>query len=223
MLVEIPHVLGHTQLEQVRTLLGQSTFRDGAASAETRAAAVKQNTELCGNEPHRQALDELVMGNLVRHPRYRAAALPRHVATPIYARYRSGQAYGPHIDNPLMGAPQTYRADIAITLFLNDPDSYTGGELVIDTELGEHSVKLQAGHAVIYPASFTHRVNVVSNGERLVAVTWVQSFVRDSSHRRVLFELSQTREELRKAKAPEASLDRLDAVYANLIRLWAET
>ena len=222
MLVEIRHVLGRAELEQVQALLDQCRFADGKTSAETHAAAVKQNCEVSRDDPHRQALDEIVMGHLVRHPMYRSAALPRHVAAPVYARYRTGQAYGWHIDNPLMGVPQPYRSDIAVTLFLSDPDSYSGGELVVDAEFGERSVKLEAGDAVLYPASSTHRVNAVSSGERLVAVTWVQSFVRDSGQRRILFDLRQTREELRKAKAPGTSLARLDAVYANLMRLWAE-
>ncbi len=191
-------------------------------SAENHAARVKSNAEVSREDSRLDELNAVVMGNLVRHPRYRSAALPRQVAAPVYARYRAGQGYGTHIDNPLMGTDRPYRSDIAVTLFLNDPGDYTGGELVIDTDLGEREVKLAAGSAVLYPACFAHRVNSVGDGERLVAVTWVQSMVRDMACRRVLFEISQTREALRKEKASRASLDRLDGVYANLMRMWAD-
>ncbi len=222
MLIEIPHVLGRTELEKVRKMLAACTYVDGSASAEPHAGSVKNNDEVARDDAHLEALNDIVMGNLVRHPRYRAGALPRHVATPIYARYRPNQGYGTHIDNPLMGAGQPYRSDIAVTLFLSDPADYTGGELVIDAEFGERSVKLDAGDAVLYPASFTHRVDMVSAGERLVAVTWIQSLVRDLECRRLLFEISQTRELLRQEKASRDALDRIDAVYANLMRRWAE-
>ena len=130
--------------------------------------------------------------------------------------------YGNHIDDPIMGEGQRYRSDIAITIFLSDPAAYEGGELAIRSSFGTQSVKLPAGDAVMYPASSVHEVRPVTSGERLVAVTWVQSLVRDARQRELLFELHQARERMLR-ESPESEVTRrLEVVYANLVRMWAE-
>ena len=117
---------------------------------------------------------------------------------------------------------QPYRTDISITVFLNSPEDYVGGELVVKTEFGEQQVKLNAGDAILYPSSSLHHVNEVTQGERLVAVTWVQSMVRSTEQRTLLFEMSQMRDQLLKEQPNSELTARLNRTYANLLRMWAD-
>jgi PKHD-type hydroxylase len=122
-----------------------------------------------------------------------------------------------------MGPPnQRYRSDISLTIFLNEPDAYDGGELVINTPFGEQKVKLNAGDAVLYPSSSTHRVAEVTRGERLVAVTWLQSTVRDPAKREILYNLSQAREVMIKNAAEAKETEQLSNAYMNLVRMWSD-
>lgn len=223
MLLQIPAVLDRAELATARGFLADAPFVDGKLSAGLAARPVKNNLELDRNAQGLESLNNLVMGNLVRHPVYRGGALPLRVAAPFYARYTPGMAYGEHIDDPIMGADGApYRTDIAITIFLNDPAAYDGGELVVRTAFGEQTVKLPAGDAVMYPATSLHRVAPITRGERLVAVTWVQSLVRDASRRELLYALHLAREALL-AKAPAAEeTARVNFAYVNLIRMWGD-
>jgi PKHD-type hydroxylase len=154
---------------------------------------------------------------------YRNGALPLHAASPLYARYRPGMTYGEHLDDPIMGTGGVlYRSDVAVTVFLSGPEEYDGGELVIRTAAGEQKVKGVAGDAVLYPASTIHHVSPVTRGERLVAVTWVQSLVRDPARRELLYGLNLAREKLLQG-APEAEeTAQVNAAYLNLIRMWSD-
>jgi PKHD-type hydroxylase len=223
MLLRIPSVLTTAQLDTVRLLLADARFVDGKLSAGMAARRVKHNEELDKNAKQLEILNNLVMSSLVQHPVYRAGALPLRVAAPYYARYTPGMSYGDHLDDPIMGADGAlYRSDVAITIFLNEPDRYDGGELVIRTAFGENKVKLAAGDAVMYPSSSLHRVNEVTRGERLVAVTWLQSLVRDPAQRELLYTLNQAREKLLKT-APEAEeTAQVNTAYMNLVRLWGD-
>ncbi len=223
MLVVIPAILGKTPLEQVRSLLKDGRFVDGRLSAGTRARQVKHNEELQSTATQMERLNSIVMGALVQHPLYQAAAMPVRVATPFYARYTPGMRYGDHVDDPVMGPPGgQYRSDISTTVFLNEPESYEGGELVIQTGFGEQSFKQAAGDAIIYPSSSLHHVAEVTRGERLVAVTWTQSMVRDPARREILYQLYQAREGLLKNHPGDTETTRVDHAYVNLTRLWAE-
>ena len=223
MMLRIPDVLHSDQLSAVRQLLTDARFVDGKLSAGAAATRVKHNQELDKGAQQINILNNIVMNSLVQHPVYRAGALPLRVAAPYYARYTPGMAYGDHLDDPIMGTEGTiYRSDIAITIFLNDPDQYEGGELVIRTAFGENSVKLPAGHAVMYPASSLHHVNPVTRGERLVAVTWLQSLVRDPARRELLYELHQAREKLLKISPDAQETAQVNTAYMNLIRMWGD-
>ena len=223
MLVRIEKLLPAAQLAQARELLTNARFVDGKFSAGAAAARVKRNEELDPQTGNFARLNELTMAQLVRHPMYRAATIPLHFAARRYARERSSRAYGEHLDDPIMGADGVlYRADVAVTIFLNEPADYDGGELAIRTAFGEQTVKLPAGDAVLYPASSLHRVREVTRGERLVAVTWVQSLVREPARRELLYDLYQAREALL-ARAPAADeTARVSAAYVNLVRMWSE-
>ena len=221
MLVEIPNVLNATQLAAIRSVLQRCRYVDGIMSAGDNAARSKLNREVDSSSEQYHALNDVVMTSLVRHPVYLNAGLPLKTAAPIYARYTRGMHYGAHFDDPVMGSNPRYRADISITVFLSEPESYDGGDLCIETDFGEKRIKLPAGYAVMYPSSSRHSVATVTEGERLVAVTWVQSMVRDPEQRRILFNLCKVRERLTtSAGSDEYAL--LDESYTNLVRMWSE-
>ena len=224
MLLQIPRVVTQDKLTVIRAILAKAQFVDGKLSAGMAAERVKNNEELASDAKEIQQLNNLVMGSLVQHPLYQSAALPIKIASPFYARYRPGMTYGDHVDDPVMGPPQgRYRSDVSTTVFLNEPEEYEGGELVIRTSFGDQRIKLPAGHVVVYPSSSLHHVAEVTRGERLVAVTWAQSMVRDAAKRELLYELNQARESLLKHRPEEADTRRVDVAYVNLIRMWADT
>jgi len=223
MLLTLTAVLKPDELALARDWLAGADFVDGKASAGAAARRVKQNQEAARGTAALERLDQTVMGGLARHPAYRNGALPLHAATPLYIRYAPGMQYGEHLDDPIMGAGGVmYRSDVAITVFLNPPDAYDGGELLIRGAQGEQRVKLPAGDAVLYPAGTLHHVSPVTRGERLVAVTWVQSLVRDPAQRELLYGLNAARERLLQ-QAPDAEeTAQVNAAYVNLIRMWSE-
>jgi PKHD-type hydroxylase len=223
MLLHLKNVLAPDQLQGAREMLAKVKFVDGKASAGMAASRVKNNQEADRQAQEIGNLDNLVMGGLVRHPVYRAGALALKVATPFYARYAPGMHYGNHVDDPVMGGEDgLYRTDIAITIFLNEPESYDGGELTINTAFGEQKIKLPAGDAVMYPASSRHRVAEVTRGERLVAVTWVQSLVRDPAKRELLYELNRAREKLLQTAPDAEETAKVNTAYMNLVRMWGD-
>ncbi|MFA5632931.1 MAG: Fe2+-dependent dioxygenase [Thiohalobacteraceae bacterium] len=223
MLLTISKVIPEPQLQRVRTLLARGSFRDGKLSAGLEAQRVKQNEELVQEAELYAALNNIVMGCLVRHPLYQKAVLPRRIASPYYARYSEGMQYGDHIDDPVMGpAGEQYRSDVSTTIFLNDAADYDGGELVICSSYGAQPIKLAAGDAVLYPSSSLHRIDAVTRGERLVAVTWAQSMVRDPGQRELLYQLWQAREVLLITQPEAQETAWISNSYANLVRMWAD-
>jgi PKHD-type hydroxylase len=225
MLLHIPNVLNRNDLNMVHAMLEKARFVDGKLSAGMAAKQVKNNQEVSRDDAQiLQQLNNIVMGKLVRHPTYLNGALPLRIATPFYARYGQGMTYGDHVDDPIMGPGpgQQYRSDLSITVFLNPPEAYQGGELVVRTDFGDRTVKLPAGDAVMYPSSSIHHVAEVSSGERIVAVTWLQSMVREPQKRELLYELSQAREKLLKAAPESPETKQVDRSYVNLIRMWSE-
>jgi len=223
MLLTVPGVLKPDELALARSWLEGVRFVDGKASAGAAARRVKRNLEAERGAGALERLDEMVMGNLARHPAYRGGALPLHVATPLYIRYQAGMEYGDHLDDPIMGTGGVmYRSDVAVTVFLSAPEEYDGGELVIRGASGEQTVKLPAGEAVLYPAGTIHRVSPVTRGERLVAVTWVQSVVRDPARRELLYGLNLAREKLLQSAPGAEETAQVNAAYLNLIRMWSD-
>lgn len=223
MLVTIPKVLNKEDIRVIQDLMATANFREGSNSAGSEAKRVKNNHEMFISEIEVQRLNNLVMGKLVQNPTYIATAFAAKIAAPYYAKYSEGMSYGNHVDDPVMGPPnQRYRSDISITIFLNEPDAYDGGELVINTAFGEQQIKLEAGDIVLYPSSSTHRVAEVTRGERLVAVTWLQSTVRDPAKREILYNLSQAREVMMKTMPETKELELLSNSYVNLLRMWSD-
>jgi PKHD-type hydroxylase len=223
MLLTISGVIPQPQLQRIRQLLQRGSFKDGKLSAGLEARRVKHNQELEQEADLYAALNNLVMGCLVQHPVYQQAVLPRRIAAPYYARYTTGMHYGDHIDDPIMGSgADQYRSDVSTTVFLNDPADYDGGELVIGTSFGEQAIKLEAGAAVIYPSSSLHHIDTVTRGERLVAVTWAQSLIRDPGQRELLYQLCQAREILLRERPETRESAWVSNSYANLVRMWSD-
>jgi len=223
MLLTIPKLLNDAQLDKIHQVLADGEFVDGRFTAGFAAAQVKRNEELRQEPERMQLLIRILMASLGHNETFRFGALPHRVADPIFARYRPGMTYGDHVDDPIMGSSgPRFRTDVSMTVFLNPPESYDGGELVIRTAFGERKVKLPAGDAVLYPSSSLHHVAEVTRGERLVALTWVQSYVRDPARRELLYELNLAREQLLKSAPGAEHTGYVDRSYANLVRMWSE-
>lgn len=223
MLLTIPGLLEQAQLEKIHQVLADATFVDGKLTAGFAAARVKDNLEMQADPAHMKLLIRILMASLGHNETFRAGVLPHRVADPIVARYEPGMTYGNHVDDPIMGssAPR-FRTDVSMTIFLSPPEAYDGGELTIRTSFGEQRIKLPAGDAVIYPSSSLHQVVPVTRGERLVALTWIQSYVRDPAQRELLYELSLARERLLRQEPEEMTTGYVDRSYANLLRMWSE-
>ncbi len=222
MLIAIEGVLSPEEIAAARAFMALGEFKDGGLSAGKMAEGVKHNLELAQGSDIFNRLNAVVFEKMLSHPRFQAAALPNKTAAPFYSRYSKGMKYGAHVDNPLMGSGPYLRTDVSSTLFLSDPDSYEGGELCVMTEFGEQQVKLPAGSAVVYPSSSLHHVAEVTDGERQALVVWMQSCVRDPAQREVLYRIWESRESLLAADPEGEDTQRIDYVYANLVRMWAE-
>ncbi len=218
MLITIADVLSREDLDEIRSMLGAMRFEDGRATAGWSARLVKEN-EQAREGAALALLRERVSKAILENEVFSLAARPKALTPLLFSRYTEGQHYGSHVDNPLMNG---IRTDVSFTLFLADSDTYDGGELVIESMAGEEEVKLPAGHLVAYDSTTLHRVAAVTRGERLVAVGWAQSYVRDSARRELLFDLETARRNLfaQSGKTPE--FDLLAKTSANLFRMWAE-
>lgn len=221
MLYTLDNVLDQDRLQLAGDLMSTGRFESGKRSAGGMASSGKHNLELEITTAQRTRLDNLVMGALVRHPVYLHAGLPRKVSAPYYVLYRQGMRYDYHVDDPVMGQQDKYRADMAITLFLNAAADYEGGELEIETAYGTQRFCGEAGDGVMYPASSRHRVTEITRGERLVAVTWMQSLVPETERRDLLYQLYQAGESLRRDAPDSETTRRVHHSYCNLVRMWS--
>jgi len=222
MLIIIEDVISPGEVAAARAFMAQGEFIDGTFSAGKMARGVKQNLELDQHSDIFKRLNAVVFEKLIGHPDFQAAALPNKTAAPFYSRYTEGMRYGAHVDNPLMGSGPYLRTDVSATLFLSDPDQYEGGELCVMTEFGEQQVKLAAGSVVVYPSSSLHHVAEVKSGERLGLIVWLQSCIRDPAQREILYRLWQSRENLLTTDPQGVDTTRIDHIYANLVRMWAD-
>ncbi len=221
MILCIGEILTPTELQTITTKLEMAKFVDGKLTAGWQARLVKHNTQLPRESPALAIVRELINTALQRHNLFQIATRPKLVRPVTISRYEVGMSYGTHTDNAVMQEP-LMRSDISMTLFLSDPDTYTGGELVIESTQGETAFKLPAGAAVIYPSSTLHRVETVTAGIRLAAVTWIQSLVRDPNQREILFDLDTVRQSLFEASGQSTILDLVSKTQANLLRQWVE-
>jgi PKHD-type hydroxylase len=224
MIVCIPDVLTPEEVKKVRTEALTMPFVPGSETAGGRAKRVKNNEQVSQKADERRVIQETIHTALMRNKEFNRVALPKKVRPSLISRYREGMAYGKHVDNALMGPKGSReRSDISITVFISDIDEYDGGELVIHSPFGVQEVKLPSGSVVVYPSSTLHEVVEVTRGERLVAVTWVQSYVRDDHQREILAHLSQVKDRMNEIAENENETDLVHQTYANLLRRWAET
>ena len=215
----INNVLNKEALKEFQAILATANFVDGKATAGKAAIEIKNNLELDPKFSKRNLLNNAAMGAIMNCPEFQYGTLAKSFSTPIFAKYRKGMNYGYHVDDPIMGATGTqYRSDISLTLFLND--DYQGGELSIKTEYGLHEIKAKAGSMVVYPSSSLHQVNEITQGERLVMITWIQSMVRQAQKRQILFNLWQSSENLLKENNHK-NYELVNTSYVNLLRMWA--
>lgn len=206
-------------LEQVAA----AEFVDGRESAGAQLAGVKNNEQLRRDSPPVQAISAILLGALRRNAAFRAAAYPKQLHSTLVSRYRPGMEYGAHVDAALMGEATVFRTDLSLTLFLNEPAEYDGGELALDSGSGEFRVKLPARSLVCYPTGQLHRVLPVRRGERLVVVSWIQSHVRDGTAREVLRDLALALDALPAGEAGRTPRDLVAKAHANLLRRWSES
>lgn len=227
MLIQIPDVLTPGEVRSLRQHLEAAQWVDGRATAGDLAAQCKTNLQLPPDTDHALELGDYVLQALGRSAAYHSAALPLRVLPPMFNRYEPGMTFGTHVDNAIRHMPGTggmrMRADVSSTLFLSDPDEYDGGELVVEDLFGTHTVKLPAGHMVVYPASSLHRVTPVTRGCRWASFFWAQSMVKDDGMRTTLHALDMTIIDIRTrlGDADDAVLSLVNH-YHNLLRRWAE-
>lgn len=228
MLLHIPDVLTPEQVAHARGRLASARWQDGRITAGYQSAQAKHNLQLAEDDPVARELGDVVLQALGENATFFSAALPRRVFPPLFNCYRGGQAFDSHIDNAVRydrsraGLPQPLRTDLSATLFLCGPDTYDGGELVIEDTYGTQKVKLPAGHMVLYPGISLHKVTPVTRGERLASFFWIQSMVRDDGRRRLLFELDVSIRRLTQDLPEHPALVQQTGVYHNLLRQWAD-
>lgn len=220
MILCVADVLDPQGLAELGNTVAGGVFIDGVLSSGWASRLVKHNEQL-GAGPALEVAQQKVIAALRSNAVFSAAVMPRHFAPPLFARYVPGMQFGSHMDNPLMG-PDHMRADISVTIFLTDPESYDGGELVMETTGGEAGYKLDAGSAVIYPTTVLHRVEPVTRGTREVAVTWVQSLFRRAEQREILFDLERTARAIFERDGKSEDYDLINKSASNLRRMWVD-
>lgn len=227
MLVTIPDVLKPEEVAYVRSVLEGTEWVDGRVTAGDQAVKVKNNLQVPVDSPAAQELGQIILAALARSPKFTSAALPLRVLPPMFNRYDVGMTFGAHVDGSVRALPgtgQRLRTDVSSTLFLTPPEDYDGGELVVHDTYGTHTVKLPAGHLVVYPATSMHSVTPVTRGSRWASFFWTQSMVKDDWRRHMLYDLDLAIMSVRaRLKDDDAAVVGLAAHYHNLIRHWSET
>lgn len=209
-------------LHQVQQLLNTAQFVDGKATATDAAKAVKNNLQIDPSDrtvlPH---LQQLIGGALVNEPKFQTTFYAVNAYPFLFSKCDVGMGYGRHVDSPFMGSP-ALRTDLAMTIFLDDPATYEGGELVICDGEQEIFYKLQAGEAVVYPCQYVHYVNEVTKGTRRVCVTWMRSSVRSAEQRQILSDIKETHAAMAAADPQGKHTQLLLQTWSNLWRMWGD-
>lgn len=221
MILEIDDFLLPEEVQRLQQIGAESTFLDGRLSNPHNKT--KNNEQIDAATPGYQESSKLLMNALLRHEDFRNFAMPNKIAPPMMCKYEEGMAYGAHSDVallPLQKLKMILRSDLSLTVFLNDPDSYEGGELVLHLESRKVPVKLPAGGLVVYPSTMLHEVSEVTRGQRLVAITFVESQIIDERQRHIIYSLGEVSALEGLTMKPENRM-RLDLIRHNLIRMWS--
>lgn len=219
MQIVIGDILKSQDLAAVRQAIEKVRFIDGRETAGFAARQVKDNRQADARDRSLDPAREMVAKRILENDLFRIAARPKQLSPLLFSRYEPGMAYGSHVDDALMAGMRT---DVAFTLFLEDPDSYDGGELVIESPGGEDAIKLPAGSMVAYPATTLHRVAEVTRGRRHVVAGWARSLIRDAGQRELLFDLDTARRSIYARDGKSHEFDLMSKSLANLMRMWAE-
>ena len=225
MLLTIPDVFPSEQVHLIRQKLDSAEWVDGRVTAGHQSSLAKDNMQIPEGNPVAKEMGEIILQALGQNPLFVSAALPVKVFPPLFNRYSGGQSFGTHVDNAirhLKGTTHRVRSDLSATLFFSNPEEYDGGELIIEDTYGIHSVKLPAGHMVLYPSSSLHKVNPVTRGARVSSFFWIQSMIRDDGERTLLFDLDNVTQRLTAEQPNGPNAVKLTGIYHNLLRRWAE-
>jgi PKHD-type hydroxylase len=224
-LLAIPEVLTSEQVVQARRILENTQWVDGRVTAGHQSARAKDNAQIPEGHPAARELGDMILNALGQNALFISAALPQRVFPPLFNSYSGGQSFGTHVDNAIRsitGTPHRIRTDLSATLFFTHPEEYDGGELIVEDTYGTHSVKLPAGHMILYPATSLHNVRPVTRGTRICSFFWIQSMIRDDSKRALLFDLDVAIQRLNRDVADHPSAVQFTGVYHNLLRQWVE-
>lgn len=226
MLLQIPQVLDADGVARVRATIDAGEWVDGNVTSGPQAAIAKRNMQLAEHSKAREEAADIILHVLERNPLFTAAALPLKIFPPLFNRYEGGQNFGNHVDNSVRrnrAGDLVIRTDLSATLFLEPPDAYDGGELVIEDTYGGHVVKLAAGDMILYPSTSLHHVTPVTRGARVACFFWLQSMVREDAKRTILFDLDMSIQRLAsQVGLGDPSIVSLTGTYHNLLRAWAE-
>jgi PKHD-type hydroxylase len=225
MLLQVPDVLSPEQVARCREMLDAAEWIDGKATAGRQSAQAKHNMQLSEGSDSARAVGDAILAALEANALFVSAALPQKVFPPLFNRYSGGQSFGTHVDNAIRqvaGTPHRVRTDLSATLFFSGPDEYDGGELIIEDTYGVQSVKLPAGHMILYPSTSLHHVTPVTRGARIASFFWIQSMIRDDSARTILFDLDTAIQRIAAESPTSPVAVQLTGVYHNLLRRWAE-
>jgi PKHD-type hydroxylase len=225
MLVAIPDVLTAEQVTRARQLLNEADWVDGRITAGHQSARAKDNAQLPEDSSLARQLGDMILTALGQNPLFISAALPLRVFPPLFNRYAGGQSFGTHVDNAIRqitGTAHRIRTDLSATLFFANPDEYDGGELNVEDTYGTQSIKLPAGHMILYPSTSLHHVRPVTRGARVASFFWIQSMIRDDGQRTLLFDLDSAIQRLNVDSPNHPSAVQLTGVYHNLMRRWAD-
>ncbi|MGH6769399.1 MAG: Fe2+-dependent dioxygenase [Xanthobacteraceae bacterium] len=225
MMVHIPNVLSADQVARCNDVMQRAAWVDGRVTAGHQSEQVKNNLQLPEDSTEARELGGMVMNALGRSALFFSAVLPKEVFPPLFNRYDAGMTFGSHVDNAIRGylnTPLRIRTDISATLFISAPGDYDGGELVVQDTYGTHAVKLPAGDMIVYPGTSLHHVTPITRGSRIASFFWIQSMIRDVTHRSLLFDLDMSIVKLKQDHPQHPSIVQLTAIYHNLLRQWSE-
>jgi PKHD-type hydroxylase len=225
MLVHLRSLLGPEEATEFREKLAGARFEDGRATARGRAKEIKQNLQVPPSDPIGNELAQRLRKRLLELEAFNQVAHPRRMLPLRFCKYEVGMFYGEHLDLPLMATQTggTQRTDVSMTVFLTPVADYDGGELAFHSDFGTKVIRGDAGDAVVYPSNTLHEVRPVTRGQRLVAITWIESLVREPARRQLLFDLMTNARALEQAHGPSAHTTALRQCHYNLLRMWAET
>ena len=212
-------ILTPQEVAECRKIAATATFVHGKVSNPHNKA--KENEQLHEQEAYQRSA-KIVFDALVRSEEFNEFAFPAQIAPPLLTRYKPGMHYGAHADAAFLKLPHgTVRSDLSCTIFLNEPTDYEGGSLHIRLADGSMRFKLKPGQAIVYPSDTLHEVEPVTKCERLVAITFIQSRVKDPFQRNLLFDLNEVAA-LEGLKMDQENFSRLQLVQANLLRYWGD-